>query len=707
MSPCVATTESAYNARCLRAWAPARRRSQLMPLYALTIFVSAFLLFLLQPITAKQILPWFGGSAAVWTTCLVFFQATLLLGYAYADAVTRRLSPKAQAGLHVVLLLLSCALLPIVPGAQWKPLGTENPSLLILGLLAATVGLPYFLLATTSPLVQAWFARSFPGRSPYRLFALSNLASMLALLGYPFALEPWVATRLQSYGWSAAYGAFALLSAASAWQGLRAAPTPVRAAALSTGAQEAPPTFGRLMLWAALAATGSYLLLAVSNHICQNIASIPLLWIVPLSIYLLTFILCFDGTRWYRRQLFLPLLAAALGAMAWTLADSDLAQQLALQIGVFCVGLFLACMFCHGELAHLKPSPRYLTRFYLMVAFGGALGSALVGLVAPVVLPAYFELGFGLVFCAALLVYQARRLHKVFPALAGVALLFALGAAGWSIHGFYENTITATRNFYGVLRVQEWDAGTANYHRSLIHGTILHGTQYPGPELERSPTTYYTQTSGIGRAIESLHPSLTPLKVGIIGLGAGTIATYGSRGDIYRFYDINPAVIGIAGRRFTFLAKSDATIQIALGDARLSMEREAPQGFDVLAIDAFSSDAIPVHLITIEALAVYRKHMKPGGVIAFHVTNRYLNLVPVVQQLAAAAGMQAVLVADDGDDALASRSDWVLVSDSAEALARGPLNEAAEAIVPRPGWRLWTDDFNNVVQTLKVLSGED
>ncbi len=678
-----------------------------MPLYALTIFVSAFLLFLLQPITAKQILPWFGGSAAVWTTCLVFFQTTLLVGYAYADAVTRRLSPKAQAGLHVALLLLSCALLPIIPGAQWKPLGTENPSLLILGLLAATVGLPYFLLATTSPLLQAWFARSFPGRSPYRLFALSNLASMLALLGYPFALEPWVATRLQSYGWSVAYGGFALLSAASAWQGLRATPVLTPVAGSPAGPHEAPPTFGRQLLWAALAATGSYLLLAVSNHICQNIASIPLLWIVPLSIYLLTFILCFDGTRWYRRQLFLALLVAALGVMAWTLADQDLTQQLPLQISVFCVGLFLACMFCHGELARLKPAPRYLTRFYLMVALGGAIGSALVGLVAPVVLPAYFELAFGLVFCAALLVYQTRHLHKVFPALAGMALLLAIGAAGWSIHGFYENTVTATRNFYGVLRVQEWGAGTADYHRSLIHGTILHGTQYPSPELERHPTTYYTQTSGIGRAIESLHPSLTPLKVGIIGLGTGTIATYGSTGDIYRFYDINPAVIGIATHRFTYLAKSDATIQIALGDARLSMEREAPQGFDVLAIDAFSSDAIPVHLITIEALAVYRRHMKPGGIIAFHVTNRYLDLVPVVEQLATAAGMQAVLVADDGDDALASRSDWVLVSDSAEALARGPISEVAEAITPRPGWRLWTDDFNNVIQTLKVFAGED
>jgi SAM-dependent methyltransferase len=680
-----------------------------MPLYAATIFFSAFLLFLLQPITAKQILPWFGGSSAVWTTCLVFFQTTLLLGYAYSDAVTRRLSTRAQATLHVALLAASCALLPIVPGVQWKPLGTENPSLLILGLLAATIGLPYFLLSTTSPLVQAWFAKSYPGRSPYRLFALSNLASMLALLGYPFALEPWVATRLQSYGWSIAYVAFALLTGAAAWFTLRTSRAAGEASvsAASTAAPDAaPPTLGRQVLWAALAATGSFLLLAVSNHICQNIASIPLLWIAPLSIYLLTFILCFDSTRWYRRPIFLAMLAAGLGAMGWTLADSELTHQLELQIGVFCAGLFLACMFCHGELARLKPAPRYLTRFYLMVSLGGALGSALVGLVAPLVLPAYFELAFGLVACAALLAFQVRREHFVFIGLASAALLFSIGAAGWTVHNFYENTVSATRNFYGVLRVQEWNAGTANYHRSLIHGTILHGTQYPSPELERHATTYYTESSGIGLAIESLHPSLRPLKVGIIGLGTGTIATYGSKGDVYRFYDINPAVIGIAKRDFTYIGKSDATVEIALGDARLSLEREAPEGFDVLAIDAFSSDAIPVHLITSEALAIYRRHVKPGGIIAFHVTNRYLDLAPVVQQLADAQGLHAVLIADDGDEPLASRSDWVLLSDSEATLEVGAIDDVATEITPKPGWRLWTDDFNNIVQVLKSRETE-
>ena len=673
-----------------------------MALYAATIFVSAFLLFLVQPIMAKQILPWFGGSANVWTTCLVFFQTTLLLGYAYADLVVRRTSARTQFRIHVALLALSCIVLPIVPDAQWKPLGTESPSLLILALLAATIGLPYFLLSTTSPLVQAWSARSFPGKSPYRLFALSNLASMLALLGYPIGLEPWVTTRFQSYGWSAAYVVFALLCAACAWFSVRAARPGTEPAHQQNAspADATPPAGTRQLLWAALAATGSFLLLAVTNHLCQNIASIPLLWVVPLSIYLLTFILCFDGRGWYRPELFASMLAAALGVMAWTLADRSLTHKLELQIGVFCVGLFLACMFCHGELARLKPAPRYLTRFYLMVSAGGAVGSALVGLVAPLVLPAYFELAFGLAACAALLAYQVRRGHPVFVVLAIVALLFTVGAGAWQIQEFFDGTLLATRNFYGVLRVQLYGAETSR-HRSLMHGTILHGTQYLEADLARRPTTYYTQTSGVGRALESMHPTTRPLKVGVIGLGAGTLATYGSKGDIYRFYDINPAVIVIANRDFSYLRDSDATIQTPLGDARLNLEREVPQGFDLLAIDAFSSDSIPVHLLTDEALAVYRSHMKPGGIIAFHLTNRFLDLIPVVKQLADAQHLFAVLVADEGDEGIASRSDWVLLSDREASLQVPQIAEAASEIATRENLRLWTDDFNNIIQILR------
>jgi hypothetical protein len=672
-----------------------------MTLYAITIFVSAFLLFLVQPVMAKQILPWFGGSATVWTTCLVFFQTALLLGYAYADWTVRRLAPRASFRLHVVLLVVSVAVLPIVPAAFWKPTGTENPSWLILGMLAATIGLPYFLLSTTSPLVQAWFARRFPGRSPYRLFALSNLASMLALLGYPFLLEPWVVTRAQAWGWSAGYVLFVGLCAIAGYASLKAPAPAATAPDASVGAgDDVPPTLARQLLWIGLAATGSLLLLAISNHVTQNVAAVPLLWIVPLSLYLLTFILCFDGTGWYKRDIFLSMVAAALGVMAWTQADPALTFELALQIAVFCIGLFLCCMFCHGELVRLKPAPRYLTRFYLMISLGGALGSVAVGIVAPLVLPAYFELAAGILLCALLLLWQVRRDHPVFRVLAVAAVVAAIGCGVWTVREFYDGTIYSARNFYGVLRV--WQTGDGNTgRRTLVHGTIMHGNQYLDPALRKEPTTYYTASSGIGRAIESLHPRLEPLKVGIIGLGTGTIATWGAKGDVYRFYDINPAVIEIARRDFTYLADSAATIETPLGDARLVLEREPPQGFDVLAIDAFSSDAIPVHLITSEALAIYRKHMKPSGIIAFHVTNRYLDLVPVVEALANAHGLATAFISDNGDDNLASRSDWVLLTKNFKALQKPIIADAATPIEPRRDWRLWTDDFNNLVQVLK------
>jgi SAM-dependent methyltransferase len=670
-----------------------------MPLFALTIFTSAFLLFLVQPIIAKQILPWFGGSASVWATCLVFFQTTLLLGYAYADFVVRRLRPRVQVKLHVALLVTSLATLPIVPSAYWKPAGTENPIFLILGLLVATIGLPYFLLSTTSPLVQAWFARRFPSRNPYRLFALSNLASLLALLGYPLVFEPWIATRTQAYGWSVAYGLLVGLVGAAAFASLKGPEHTI--AVESTSAEEPPPTLARQVLWCTLAATGSLLLLAVSNHITQNVAAVPLLWIVPLTIYLVTFILTFDGKGWYRRDIFLSVLSAALGVMAWSVADPDVAHDLTIQIAVFCVGLFIACMFCHGELVRLKPAPAYLTRFYLMVSLGGALGSAVVGILAPMVLPADFELNGVLVLCALLLLWQARREAPVYPALATAALITTVGCAAWAVIEFYQSTIVASRNFYGVLRVQETGDDVNGQRRQLIHGNIMHGKQYLRDDLKREATSYYSAHSGIGRVIEGMHPRKDPIKVGVIGLGTGTIAVYGAKGDVYRFYDINPGIVDIARRDFSYLADSDATIELPLGDARLNLEREPPQNFDVLAIDAFSSDAIPVHLITREALQVYLRHMKPDGVIAFHVTNRYLDLVPVVEGLAHELDLHTLWISDDGNLPLANSSSWVLVAKDPARLSDPKLQEAATNISARRDWRVWTDDFNNLLQVMK------
>jgi MFS family permease/SAM-dependent methyltransferase len=684
-----------------------------MILYALTVFVSAFLLFLVQPVIAKQILPWFGGSAAVWTTCLVFFQCMLLAGYFYSDWTTRRLSPKRQALLHMCLIAVAIALLPIVPDIAWKPVGTEAPGLRILLLLGATIGLPYFLISTTSPLVQVWFNKSYPGASPYRLFALSNLASMIALLGYPFLFEPWITTHQQAIGWSVGFGVFAVLITASAWFGLR------RHADIRTRALEenhpiespetiATPTRREKFLWIALSGLGSVLLLAISNHLTQNISSIPLMWVVPLAIYLLTFILCFDAkdgaSGWYQRTLFMPLLAVMLIAMSWTLADKDLHFMLYWQIGLFAGGLFVACMFCHGELVAAKPHPRHLTTFYLMISIGGALGALLVGIIAPLTLPAYYELEIGLVALAAMATYLVWGKYHVGVFILGCAVTVSASAAAvYTVVQFNEDVVVMSRNFYGTLRVKEYVPPSVQYRRrSLVHGAILHGDQYIDPPYNRSATTYYKTKSGIGRILllkEKLSPD-KPRKVGIIGLGTGTIATYGSKGDIFRFYDINPQVVTIARRDFTYLKDTEATIEISLGDARLNLEREPLQNFDVLAIDAFSSDSIPVHLITLEALDIYRKHMKTDGVIAFHVSNRFLDLKPVVNMIAEKRGLNVAWVRDTYDDG-STTSDWVLLSKDKTLLLKPEILDGSFIIPPQPKLSVWTDDFNNLLQALK------
>ena len=673
-----------------------------MLLYALTIFASAFLLFLVQPIMAKQILPWFGGSAAVWTTCLVFFQFVLLFGYAYSDWTTRKLKPGKQAILHVVLLAVSLAALPIIPDASWKPLGNEEPGMRILGLLALTIGLPYFLLSTTGPLIQAWFARSYPTTTVYRLFALSNFASLIALIAYPFAVEPWITTAQQAWTWTAGYAVFAALCAGAALQSRKAAAIAASASTEPAGDAGPAPTVGQFLMWLTLSAMGSFMLLAVTNHITHDVASVPFLWILPLTIYLVTFILCFEGRSWYRRLWFLGPLVVVIGGMAWALHAERGIQNIKEAIPLFSAGLFVACMFFHGELANMKPAPKYLTSYYLMLSLGGALGGLIVGFVAPRLFPTYYEFGIGLVVTLLLAAYLARRMHILIP-------VFALAGAGFTgyhiyhyVHGLSEDAIVLVRNFYGTLRVR--DTGTPEEKdatRRLTHGVIMHGEQYLAPARRMDPTTYYGPTSGIGRLINVLRESPTPVRVGVVGLGAGTLAIYGREGDFYRFYDINPQVIEIAKREFTFLRDSKARVETELGDARLTLEREPPQKYDVLAIDAFSSDSIPVHLITREAMEVYIRNIKPDGVVAFHVTNRFLHLAPVVKQIAEHYGMQTTLIVDDAEDNDLAKTDWVLVTKNAALLKRPKLMEGVEAIAPIPGLRLWTDDYNNLFKILK------
>ena len=673
-----------------------------MLLYALTIFTSAFLLFLVQPIMAKQILPWFGGSAAVWTTCLVFFQFLLLAGYAYSDWTMRKLAPRAQVALHIALLVASLASLPILAGAGWKPTGSEDPTWLILGLLAATIGLPYFLLSTTGPLVQAWFARTFPAGTVYRLFALSNFGSLLALLAYPFAVEPWITTVQQSWIWSGGYVLFAALCAAAAVYSARSRPRSAAAAQADSPADSGPaPTAPDYLGWLLLSAMGSFMLLAVTNHITHDVASVPFLWILPLTLYLLSFILCFEGRGWYSRWTFLGPLLVVVCAMAWALHKEGGLMDIKLAVPLNLAGLFVMCMFFHGELADRKPAPRYLTRFYLMVSLGGALGGLFVGLVAVKLFNTYYEFGVGLVLTLMIAAFVTRLMHPAVPMLA----LAAVGFSGFHVYQYVDsltkNARVMTRNFYGTLRVKDVGSGPEDPEamRRLMHGVIMHGEQYLASSRRTEATTYYGATSGVARAIQSLESR--PIRLGVVGLGTGTLAVYGRKGDVYRFYEINPEVLEVARSEFSFLGDSAAKIETVLGDARLAMEREPGQSYDLLVIDAFSSDSIPVHLITREAVDVYLRHLKPDGVIAFHVTNRFLRLAPVVKRIADEHGLHAALISDGAENSDLASTDWVLVTRNADVLKRPGIAKHVTDIDEIPGLGVWTDDFNNLFQILK------
>jgi hypothetical protein len=674
-------------------------------LYAATIFTSAFLLFLVQPIMAKQILPWFGGSAAVWSVCMVFFQVTLLAGYAYADVVVRRLVPRTQGLLHIALLAAAAACLPILAAERWKPTASDEPTLLILALLLATIGLPYFVLSTTGPLLQAWLARTAQGAPwasrVYRLFSLSNFASLVALLAYPVMLEPHAPLRVQALGWSVGFAVFAVLAATVAWQASRnrgaddAKPSTAQAASANDALAVRP----RPWLWLALPALGSWLLLAVTNHLTHHVASIPFLWLLPLVTYLVTFILCFESDRWYRRRLFLPAAAALMMVSAWSMT-SALGSQLMMALPLLTATLFVLCMVLHGETARLKPAPQHLTRFYMMLSAGGALGGAFVGLVAPLVFGGNYELGLGLFLVAmsGVAVFGERRWAAwacLVPAAVCAAFLNTQATTD------RRDARVITRNFYGTLQTYDTsgDDRPADRRRVLLHGSVKHGEQFLAPERAREPTTYYGETSGIGRLLLAL-PAARPARVGLIGLGAGTLAVYARPGDVYRLYELDPEVFDIARREFTFLRDTPAKVEDVVGDARLSMEREAPQLLDVLAIDAFSGGSVPVHLLTTQALDVYLKHLAPDGVLAFHLTNRHLDLPPVVLAAARDRGLHARVIRDEAEHNVhLQRTTWLLIAREAQRLDGPVLREST--LNTQPAARAWTDDFNDLSSILK------
>lgn len=703
-----------------------------MVLYATTILVAALLLFLVQPLIGRYILPWFGGTSAVWSTSMLFFQLLLLAGYLYSHLVVRRLSRRRQVWVHGALLVLSLASLavnlmvwetPITPGDNWAPATNASPLVRILATLLVSVGLPYFVLSATSPLVQTWFAERFPERSPYPLYALSNAGSIVALLGYPLVLQRVLPVTAQAGVWSLGYVICAVGLAAISWTALRHQ-NRGGDAILVAAANQGSVAWWQPVLWLVFSAIGSVILLGATNQMTQNVAAVPLLWVVPLSLYLLTFVIAFSGgkrtSRWY-----LVVLLVVMPAFRNALLLGD-AVPILLQLGVYSLVVFAACMGCHGELARLRPQSSSLTAFYLPVSAGGALGGVLVNLVAPVVSVSYWELTVGVMACWGFTVVALFLERPSLPqkkltrnlwtiVLAVVATIYAGGIVRSSVTAFYQATLDASRNFYGALRVQtlvlgDEPAGATPGGEAyrLVHGTTIHGLQYAEPAQRDVPTSYYGFTSGVGMAVASLRDAAEPRRIGVLGLGIGTLAAYGEPGDVVRFYEIDPQVIAYAEGEagyFSYLADCAAQVEVVAGDARLSLERELDQdggmAYDLLAVDVFSGDSPPVHLLTREAFDVYLAHLARDGILAMHISTMYLDLKPVIAGLANDAGLTGIIVEDTGDGVSSFPSRWVLMARDADVLS-----EVSQTSYPDlqgavdPDMRLWTDDYSNLIEVM-------
>lgn len=770
-----------------------------MLLFALTIFLSAFLLFQVQPLIGKIILPWFGGTPAVWTTCMLFFQCLLLAGYAYAHAVIAL--PARRQGL-VHLAMLAAALLAaaptILPPEAYKPDGGGVPLLQILLVLAVSVGLPYFALSTTGSLVQAWFSRVHPGRSPYPLYALSNIGSLLGLLTFPFLVEPRLGSVTQASLWFWGFVVFCLLCGAIAIRTVRES-APVDAPNRATTDLPVPaPTWGLRAVWVALGACASIMLLAMTNQMAIDVASVPFLWVIPLALYLLSFILCFASERWYPRVLFYPLFVGATAAVVGLMlagADAGIGEQAL----VYCAAIFIYAMVCHGELYRLRPHPRHLTAFYLALSIGGAAGGVFVGALAPLIFPAYYELHLGLIATAILLLHAFHRDQRlelrgrplaVIAALGALAVAYALYRVQtdspdsfryiapiavallcmllfgflWSLrlrtcpeehapsdsqsgprwvdrgarvnHGAMRlawllpvaaivllavnlviearyrtsEALAIERGFFGVLRVADrYQADPEQSRRILFHGAINHGFQFRDPARQMWHNSYFAEESGIGTAL-TRHPKRArgePLKIGLLGLGSGTLLTYGRPGDTIRIYEIDPEVEPLSRAYFTYFDRTAAATEVILGDGRLSLEREPDQAYDVLILDAFSSDAIPMHLLTREAFDTYFRHLRPDGILAANMSNRHVDIRPVLAQFAAHFGWSFVWIENFSDEPRGVyAADWGLLSRDPSFLAdpivnvrKGDLSGVATNL------RMWTDDYSNLFAVLKPILG--
>lgn len=677
-------------------------------LFASTIFLASFLLFLVEPIAAKQLLPVLGGSAAVWITCLVFFQTALLLGYLYAHWLAGR--PRWLLHFSLLGLAATAAVLwslrQLLTGS-----GAAHPILTVFSALGLSIGLPFLILAATSPLLQVWWARVETGEIPYRLYALSNLASLLALAVYPTLIEPHLTLGAQRIAWTLGFAAFAVLSVilalktrstATSLSGMRAETSELEDSSLPRAPLE------NKLLWVLLPMGAAMQLSAVTSYITANVAAIPLLWILPLGVYLLTLILSFQFKVLLPWRIIARFMVVMLGGLAYSLSKANTSWPLWLSLLFFLGELFFACIFCHAQACRLRPQrASEATQFYLFFAAGGALGSFLVGIAAPLLFRFNYDLPIAFLVTALLAlavnwrVPWSQRMLWMVASGAMVVLIFMVRIS------YQRNTTVAVRNFYAALRVKQDHSYPGATVRTLLNGTIQHGTQiYGTDELRHTPTTYYAPASGVGLALRYCclrdDGTIRPRKVGVIGLGAGTIAAYGQSGDSIRFYEINPAVPPIARNVFTYIRDSGAKVEIVPGDARTSLAAEAPQQFDVLAVDAFSGDAIPLHLLTTQSLALYRRHLGPGGILAFHISNQHVDLGPPIAQLARDAGMQARRVSTVGNETPGEfSSTWMLVTDNGSFLANPAIANHSAAPTLKPGLRTWTDDYSALLPVLR------